>query len=528
MSASELMLKWFSYLWRTLVWFTLAFLGERYGLAALGSLLVEANVLASLGEFLVNGIPFLVHAGIAGLLGGLLLVRGIKLLDMAQAYIVFLLILIVEQGVLWMLSVILSPILYFGSITQFLVDMPLAVDAGLALVLTVPLFYYGFERVETLIDQTITRRYIAIILIGFVIIFLLLLPYHPSQSNYNKLIYIGAFYWAILAASWALLAGISGQFSFAHIAFVGIGAYTAGLLARDGLSIGFLNLQIPATSFSAPGSILIGSIVAALAGLLVGALVLRLRSSYLALFTIAFSELFRIVVLTEFSYTGGMNGLSLRRLVVTETPEAARTSGYFIMFFLLIGSLVVIYLVANSRVGLFLRAMREDEDAASALGVNVVFYKMLIFVFTSFLVGLAGSVFFSNVGAERITPDALKILQMSLVIAFAVVGSMESPLGAAIGAFAARYLLEEISVVTFDPPFGINLPYNAEVLQFTPGALRFAIFGVILVLTLRFARNGLLFPILQWFQGRSLIEQETVAKRDAGAEDDGLEMDGAS
>ena len=92
------------------------------------------------------------------------------------------------------------------------------------------------------------------------------------------------------------------------------------------------------------------------------------------------------------------------------------------MFALLIVCLLAMHWVANSPIGLFLRAMREDEDAASALGVNVVRYKILIFVFTSMIVGLAGAIFYSDVGSERIIPEQLEVLQMSLIIAYAVIG----------------------------------------------------------------------------------------------------------
>ena len=88
--------------------------------------------------------------------------------------------------------------------------------------------------------------------------------------------------------------------------------------------------------------------------------------------------------------------------------DAARQVEYYLMFGLLIVCLLALYWVANSPIGLFLRAMREDEDAASALGVNVVRYKILVFVFTSMIVGFAGAVFYSDVGSERIIRNSLR------------------------------------------------------------------------------------------------------------------------
>ncbi len=370
-----------------------------------------------------------------------------------------------------------------------------------------------FKPFESFIDGSIGRRNLGMVVMGLIIVFFLWFPNDPSQSNYAKTVFISGFFYAIMSSSWALLAGIAGQFSFGHMAFMGIGAYVAGLVARDGIMFATLGIAITPESITAVGAILVGTIIAGLVGLLVGWLLLRLRSSYLALFTIAFSELFRIVALTEYDYTGGSNGLSLRRLIDMADVDAARQTEYYLMFALLIASLGLMYLVSNSRIGLFLRAMREDEDAASALGVNVIMYKVLIFVFTSMIVGLAGAIFYSNVGSERIIPEQLEILQMSLVIAYAVIGGMESLLGAAAGAFISRYLLEAMREVVISLPLGMTMSDGSDAIVWETGAWRFALFGLVMILTLRYMRNGLLFPIISWFQGRGAVMQETVSIR---------------
>ena len=422
-----------------------------------------------------------------------------------------------------------------------------------------------FKNLESSIDKSVGRQRLGYILLALIVVYFLWFPNDASQSNYAKTVFISGFFYAILASSWALLAGIAGQFSFGHMAFMGIGAYVAGLVARDGIGL----IGLPPESVPTLIAIFLGTVAAGFVGLVVGWLLLRLRSSYLALFTIAFSELFRIVMLTEYDYTGGSNGLSLRRLVVMGDIDAARKVEYYIMFGLLVVSLALMYWISNSRIGMFLRAMREDEDAASALGVNVVLYKVLIFVITSMIVGLAGAIFYSNVGSERIIPEQLEILQMSLVIAYAVIGGMESLLGAAAGAFISRYMLESLReinlpvTITFDGGVvGLMLRVTAVIIigfagaalenhesikpnkrwfrwgyitlgaaiillgtniglepsTWEPGFWRFAVFGIIMVLTLRYMRNGLLFPILQWFSGRDAAMQETVSIRNTNDE----------
>ncbi|MFH1634418.1 MAG: branched-chain amino acid ABC transporter permease [Chloroflexota bacterium] len=260
-----------------------------------------------------------------------------------------------------------------------------------------------------------------------------------------------------------------------------IGAYTSGLLGRDlGTS--------PLTG------ILLGTLLAGIIGLFIGLLCLRLRGAYLALFTIAFSEILRIVLLTEFKYTEGSNGLELAPLYAGITAQAE----YYITLALLLGTMALMYWLISSRFGLFIRAMREDEDAAAAMGVNVVRYKILVFVITSMIVGLAGGVFYHQVGI--ITPNTIELLQMSLIVAMAVIGGMESLFGAAVGAIVSRLALELLREINI---LGLHIEF---------GAWRFAAFGLILVFTLRFAQNGLLHPIIDRLFLRR-VRQETVAKR---------------
>jgi branched-chain amino acid transport system permease protein len=325
----------------------------------------------------------------------------------------------------------------------------------------------------------IDGRWIAAVIL---VALLVTAPLYLKDSPYQMAVVTGAFFYAVMASSWALLAGIAGQFSFAHMAFAGIGAYTAGLLGRD---LGATPLM----------GILAGTLLAGFVGLIIGLLCLRLRAAYLALFTIAFSELFRILLLTEFQFTEGSNGLQLGKL----WEEVQGVEEYYVMLALLLAAMALMYWLVGSRIGLFLRSLREDQEAASAMGVNVVRYKVLIFVITSLIAGLAGAVFYHIVSI--VTPNTMEILQMSLVIAMAVIGGIESLLGAAIGAFLTRIGLELLREISL---FGVTIEL---------GAWRYAAFGLLLMFTLRFAQNGLIHPIIDrlFVQPR---RKETVAKRE--------------
>ncbi len=322
------------------------------------------------------------------------------------------------------------------------------------------------------------------------IVLLILAPLYLDRFPYQMSVITGAFFYAILASSWALLAGVAGQFSFAHMALMAIGAYTSGLLGRD-------------LGINPVVGILLGALLAGFVGLIIALLCLRLRGAYLALFTIAFSEILRIALLTEFQYTEGTNGLEMAPLYAGITP----TAEYYLTLGLLLGALVFMYWLAGSRFGLFIRAMREDDEAAAAMGVNVVRYKIMIFVITSIIVGLAGGVFYHQVGI--VTPNIIELLQMSLIIAMAVIGGMESLVGAAVGAVVSRITLELLRQINI---LGLHIEF---------GAWRYAAFGLILMFTLRFAQNGLFYPMISWLfprRGREATASRRQVKEEARIE----------
>ncbi len=331
--------------------------------------------------------------------------------------------------------------------------------------------------------------------------------YLQVHSPYWLHVLIVAYFYAILASSWSLLAGYAGQFSFGHMAFMAIGAYGTGLVGRlvrlstasTGLCteiplgriwlvlvntggescIELAKANMPQGTLIYPppilAGIIIGILAAGLAGLAIGALVLRFKAAYLALFTIAFSEILRTLIRGEPQITRGDHGLHVAPLF---GESISRIPYYYTMLAVLAASLLFMYWLAVSRVGLFLRAIREDEEAAAARGVDVVRYKVLAFVITSMLAGLAGTIFAHYVTV--LSPNILVLPQMGLVIAMAIIGGVENLLAAAVG--------------------GMIIQISLELLREFE-AWRLVIFGALLIVTLRFARNGLLAPLLQRLSG---------------------------
>ena len=284
----------------------------------------------------------------------------------------------------------------------------------------------------------------------------ILLPFWLGE--YWLHVMIIAYYYALLAASWCLLAGYAGQFSFAHAALSAVGAYTSALLV---LHVGLLPWF----------GMLAGMLLAGGIGLGIAWLCLRLQGPYLALFTIAFSEILRIFLTAEYRWTRGNFGLSVPPLFKIES----KLPYYFTILGLLVVSLLIMTLVLHSRWGLFFRAIREDEEAAAGVAVHVVRYKVLAFLLSSLFCGLAGG-FYAHY-TRLLTPNMLLLTEMGLIIAMTIIGGIESLAGAVTGAILVEIVSE----------------YLREY-----GEWRLTLFGLILLLTLRFSQNGLLFPLYQW------------------------------
>src|ERR1700733_12725384 len=182
-----------------------------------------------------------------------------------------------------------------------------------------------------------------------------------------------AMFYAIVAASWALPAGYAGQFSFGHMAFVSLGAYTSGLLA--------MTFGVPI-----PVGMVAGVLMCAIVGSGIGFVCLRMRGPYLALFTVAFSEVLRISIVSDAEVPGGFGGAGVTPLFHARTAKPY----YHLGLALLLGSLAIMQFLVTSRWGLFFRSIRENEDAAAASGVKVVRFRILAFAITSSFAGLAG------------------------------------------------------------------------------------------------------------------------------------------
>ena len=255
----------------------------------------------------------------------------------------------------------------------------------------------------------------------------------------------------ILALSMYVVLAV-GQLSLGQAAFMGVGAYTGALLT--------VKLGMPF-----PVSLAASALVPALVALVVGKPTLRLTGVYLAIATIGLGEIIRLLLL-NWDYAGGALGLS-------GIPEKG---GFLVIYGLLLVLLVGFVLVARSRVGRAMEAMREDEAAAAVMGVNVPRYRLVALVVSAMLAGLAGCL--SAHVSSFIGPNEYGFEFAVTILSYALLGGIGSPLGPVLGS----------TILTLLP----------EVLR--PLAdFRLVVNGLIIVVAVLFMPRG----VLAWRMGRT-------------------------
>ena len=227
---------------------------------------------------------------------------------------------------------------------------------------------------------------------------------------------------AIFAASWDLLSGFTGQMNFGHALFFGVSSYTAALLN--------LHLHIPPW-----GTIPLGALAAVLAGLIIGIPCLRLRGTYLALTTLAFPIILMGIVFALPDITGGELGISgLERLA------KSRVAAFYIIVILMIVLVVTMWKITDSKTGIIFHAIREDEVAVRASGINTTRYKLLAFCLSGFFAGIAGGLYAHYMRIAG--PSTLEITMSFQVVIWSVFGGVVTIWGPVGAVFILFPLLE--------------------------------------------------------------------------------------
>jgi branched-chain amino acid transport system permease protein len=294
-----------------------------------------------------------------------------------------------------------------------------------------------FEKTKTFYEKN------KLVINLIVILFLLVLPY-LAQSNYIMGIACRMLMYSVLAGSLNVINGYSGQFNIGHAGFFLIGAYTEAIFATM-FGISFWPLLV------------VSGVFAAIVGFFISLPTLRLRGIYLAIVTLGFSEILRIIALNWSSVTGGAMGIkSIPPPIFFGITISNSSSYYYIFLFIAILFLAVTGRVLKSRVGRAWISIREDEAAARSLGVETRFYKSINFMYGAFWAGVAGATFapyYRFIASDMFSLDeGFNILSMVIIggqgtLVGPLVGSVIVNLITEVFRFAARYRMVVYAVL---------------------------------------------------------------------------------
>jgi len=329
-----------------------------------------------------------------------------------------------------------------------------------------------------------------------------------SGGNYWVRVLDFALLYIFLALGLNIVVGFAGLLDLGYIAFYAVGAYCAGVLASPHLPNSFLSIQayFPQGLHTSYFIILpLAALVAALFGLVLGAPTLKLRGDYLAIVTLGFGEIVRIFLNNldrPLNFTNGPKGINgidavniagtslSKQLSIGSFTIPAVTLNYYLFLFLIILVIVVCHRLQFSRIGRAWVAIREDEIAAKAMGINTRNLKLLAFAIGASFGGVSGALFASFQGF--ISPESFSLSESVVILAMVVLGGMGHIPGVILGSVMLAIFpefLREVLVPIQQMIFG-HVVVDAEI-------IRQFLYGCALILVIRFRPNGL------WPQARN-------------------------
>jgi branched-chain amino acid transport system permease protein len=357
---------------------------------------------------------------------------------------------------------------------------------------------YRRERVRTFSENH--RSTTILFSMSIVAVLWAVLPRIPPLSLLQSAVpwydaFANAGVFMLLAMGLNVVVGLAGLLDLGYAAFFAIGAYTYAYSNSP-----FSHIDLPFIPM-----LFVGALVAAMFGIALGAPTLRLRGDYLAIMTLGFGEIVPIVFVNSDPYTKGTNGIS-----GIFRPEALPVLGEFtplssfnymvVMLVIVTVAMMLLYRLHDSRIGRAWMAIREDELAASANGINTIVTKLLAFAIGATTSGFAGV--FNASKLTIVSPDQFLFTVSFTVLAMVIIGGMGNIWGAAAGAFIVyilqAVLIKQLPVVTEGMrTLGFPIiqlgPINLDIAQIRFVDYQYLIFGVALVLMMLKRPEGL-FP----------------------------------
>jgi branched-chain amino acid transport system permease protein len=265
---------------------------------------------------------------------------------------------------------------------------------------------------------------------------LLLLPLYSSLTGniFVLTLFTRIVIFALAAASLNLIMGYGGMMSFGHAAYLGIGGYAVGILAHEGIGSGFIQWPV-------------AILVSALFALAVGALSLRTRGVYFIMITLAFAQM-AYYVASGLARYGGDDGLTIykRSDFGGLIDLSGRVQFYYLCLACLFGGVYLIWRIVNSRFGLVVQGLRSNEQRMQAIGFPANRYRLVCFVISGMMCGLAGALLANN--TDFVSPAAMYWTRSGDLMVMVILGGMGSLFGPVIGTIAFLLLEEFLSQIT--------------------------------------------------------------------------------
>ncbi len=326
---------------------------------------------------------------------------------------------------------------------------------------------------------------------------LFIIPFITTNTYILGIFYTFMIY-TIFAASWDFLAGYVGQVSFGHAIFLGVAAYVTAYTTRF-IPLAFWDFSTSQWVIIGPMpwwiTLLLGAFIAVLFGLIVGIPSLRLKGPYLALGTLAMSlilyEIFKMSSLgTLWSnlFPGtvlfGTNGIG-------QVPPISQDPiiQYIIIFLIMCTAMAFLTHLVKSNTGTIFKAIRDDETGTKASGINTTKYKIIAFMISGFIAGIAGSLW--SLRISGVNPGIFQPIYSFYGIIMAAIGGIATISGSALGAFIFVFLGEFLRLL------GDNPNITGAIGGFVEPIF---VFSIILILIIRFAEHGILQPALERLQ----------------------------
>lgn len=290
---------------------------------------------------------------------------------------------------------------------------------------------------------------------GLVLVLIIVLMIPILTNNYWTDVGTNALFYVILALGLNIVVGFTGLLDLGYAAFFAIGAYTTGILTTQY----HVNFWL---------TIIVAAALATISGIIIGAPTLRLRSDYLAIVTLGFGEIVQDTA-NNLTFTGGATGIyGIPKPQIGSYVLFRESDLYYLMLIFALLTIFVVYRLNKSRIGRAWKYIREDEDAAEAMGINRVRYKLMAYASGAMIGGVAGSLFAAKMTA--ISPESFSYNTSVMILLAVVLGGLGRIQGAVLGGI-----------------FVILLP---EIMR-SISDWRILVFGILLVLIMIFRPEGL-------------------------------------